>query len=324
VWRLLGAGIRSPFVVDPSHWRQMVVFHGVAWPLLAMVGAFIWIRRRRAWAIAMTIWLLVLVESTMLGSMERAFPALTDLVLQFHYPYSVAWHGPTVPYLALGAGAIVWMLNRMNVRPLSSPGTPSLVAAAVAAGVVVVFADSLLSLSKPGVSLYGAFASENDLRAMRWIRDHAPLDARVLNYPGDYEHRRDWEAHWAPVVTERDCVYFRMQPFYAELPVHQNGDGSRRGLADALAEQQSMLTFWRDPADLANRKRLRDAGIDFVLVPESIGDGSSLARAWRWQPPARVAEEKPDLDRATYLELAYHAGGARVYTLVPASTEQGR
>jgi hypothetical protein len=317
VWPLIRSGIRSPFAVEPSHWRQLVIFHGLAWPLLAAAGACIWIRRRRMWAIVMAAWVLTVIESSTLGWTDRTFPALADYLLRFHYPYSIAWHGPIVPYLTLGAGALVWVLTRMDVRALPAPSARSLAAAALLAGVGVAFADAVLPLERHGVALYGAFASANDLRAMRWIRDHAPRGARILNYPGEYERQRDWEAHWAPIVAERDCVYFRMQPFYAERVAQPDVDRPPRGLAGALAEQTTMLAFWRDPADPANRQRLYDAGIDFVLVPESIGDPTSLARAWRAQPPARLAGESSTADRAAYLNLVYDAGGARVFAVSP-------
>jgi hypothetical protein len=311
-WPLIRAGVQSPFEVDVSHWRQLVLFHGVASPLLAAAGAVIWLRLRQSWAIAMVIWLGLVVETSLLGLLERMVPAASERIYRFNFPFSLAWHGPIVPYLVLGAGALVWVLRRAAARSLSSPGVRAIAVVGVTAVLAAVFGDVLLPLSRRFVAFHGAFSSAADLGAMRWIRDHAPPGARILNYPGDYEHLRDWESHWAPVVTERDCVYFRMQPFFITLP-SPSSHGGRRDLAAARAEQEAFLAFWRDPADPTHAQRLAEAGIDYVLVPEAIGDPASLERAWRWQEPARMADVRSTPDRASYLTLAFAAGGAAVY-----------
>jgi hypothetical protein len=287
------------------------------WPALAAVGAVVWIGRRRAWALAMAVWLIAIVESSTVGFVERLVPALTGALLRFNYPYSVAWHGPVIPCMALGSGAIVWLVERGGLRRLPAPGWRIITTLAIVAGIGVTQSQHLLALSRSVLGLHGGFASMNDVRVMRWLQRHTPRAARVLNYPGDYEGRRDWEGHWAPVIAERDAVYFRMQPFFLESPGRGNhGEDGRRGLAGALAEQQSLLSFWRDPADPGQALRLAAAGIDYVLVPEFIGDPASLARAWRWQPPARLQGTRSNPDRAPYLELAYESGGAQVWAVV--------
>jgi hypothetical protein len=175
----------------------------------------------------------------------------------------------------------------------------------------VIFSNKLLALSTGWSGPYGAFASSNDVLAMRWLYDHTPPDARVLNYPGDYENQRDWEAHWAAVLTERDCVYFRMQPFFLDA------SGNIGGSIKSYAEQHTLLAFWRDPSDPANAALLREAGIDYVLVPESVGDPASVAQSWRWQPPVLLPDTRSTPEDAPYLKLVFSAGGARVYQVQP-------
>jgi hypothetical protein len=310
-WPLIRAGVRSPYVASLSHWRQLIVYQGVVWPALAVIGAVIW-ARSRTWAIVMAVWFAAVAESSLGGWIEGALPEAARSLLRFNYPYSLAWHGPIVPSIALGAGALVWGLERTG-RPVPAPGWRSVAAGAALAALVVGFNGPLLAATRSRVALQGAFSSANDVRAMVWLRDHTPRSARVLNYPGDYDGRRDWEAHWAPVVSERDCVYFRMQPFFTERPRMVRTAG--RGLASAVAEQESLLAFWRDPADRSNERLLRAHAIDYVLVPEWMADPSSLSRSWRWQPPATLAGAASTPDRAPYLEVAYRAGGARVYRL---------
>jgi hypothetical protein len=323
--RLLQTGVASPFAVSASHWRLLVLYHGAIWPLLAAVGAVAWVRRRPAWALMMLVWLAAVVEFSALGWAERVWPALAAPIVRFHFPFSLAWHGPVIPYLCLGAGGLVWLAGRTRSGVLPVPGASWVLAAGFVAVGAVSGSGWLLEASRGWVSLYGVFATHADLQAMRWIRDHTPRGARVLNYPGDYENRRDWEAHWAPVVTERDCVYFRMQPFFvdAKTGLALAGRGAAPGLAAALAEQQELLAFWRDPADPAQASRLEAAGIDLVLVPESIGDPSSGVGSWRWQPPARLEGVRSTPGDAAYLRLVYRDGGAQVYEVALGGPARG-
>jgi hypothetical protein len=315
-WPLVSAGIRSPFEVHTSHWRQMVLLHGIVWPLLATAGALLWAGRRHWWALAMCIWLVLAIETGIVGLLERAWPRAASVLYRYNFPFSLAWHAPIVPYLLLGAGALVSLIRQWRVRP-PAPGPRTIAAACAIAALAIVFVDALLPMSRGVVLFHGALSSDADLRAMAWIREHTPPDARVLNYPGDYENLRDWESHWAPVVTERDCVYFRMQPFFATLV-----EAGERDLESAYTEQASMLAFWRDPADPSHAGRLSAAGIDYVLVPESIGDPSSVPRAWRWQPPVRLSHVRTTPAQAPYLSLAYADGGAAVYRVDDAAPEE--
>lgn len=308
---LIQSGIESPYESSLSHLRQAVLYHGIAWPVLSIAGAIVWMKRGSPWPLVMVLWCLIALETSVLGWSRVLSPGIADALLRFNYPFSVAWHAPVIPYMTLGAGALVWALRR-RARAVPRGPRPSLVAAAALCVVVgMLAAPALLSASRSIAPFHGAFATANDLEAMRWIRASASADARVLNYPGDYEARRDWEAHWAPVVTERDCVYFRMQPFF--LSAHPGGGG----LARAFAEQRDLLAFWRDPARPAHAARLSAAGIGYVLVPESIGDPATLDRAWRWQPPALLEPTRPRLEDAAYLELVFEQGAARVYRVNP-------
>jgi hypothetical protein len=240
-------------------------------------------------------WLLALVEFSSLGLLERAAPSVMGRLLRFDYPFSLAWHGPVLPYLALASAALVWLGDRPRVA--AGVGLAALLGAAL-----------LVPAGAPRP--YGAFASANDVTAMRWLRAHAAPADRILNYPGDYDRGRDWEAHWVPVIAERDSVYFRMQPFFRTAAA-----GGASGVERARAEQQAMLAFWRDPADPAHAARLRAARIAYVIVPEAIGDPASLARAWRWQPPAVLSGTRSTPRDAPYLRLVFRAGGAEVHAV---------
>jgi hypothetical protein len=305
---LMRSGVESPYSVDVRHWAQLVAYHGV-WPALAVLGAAIHLRRRPVWALMMVGWLAAIVELSSLGWLERLAPGAVGPLLRFDYPFSLAWHGPILPYLVLGAAALAWLLERPGVAWGDRTGWRR-AGGAAAVGVALVLGALGLRAAQ-GLRPYGAFASANDVAAMRWLRDSTAPHARVLNYPGDYEGQRDWEAHWAPVITERDAVYFRMQPFFRARSV-----GGLGGVERARSEQAAMLAFWRDPADPAHAATLRHARIGYVLVPEAIGDPASLMSAWRWQPPGVLRGTRGTPRDAPYLRLVFRAGGAEVHRVV--------
>jgi hypothetical protein len=313
IFPLLGSAIRSPFEVSLSHWRPLLLYHGLVWPLLALVGAVVWPGRRTIWTWTMVGWLAAIVEFSLLGWLDTAFPAVFDPFVRFHYQFSLAWHGPVIPYMVLGAGSLVWLSRKVDLRCLARLTDGALLALAAVIVLALTLSFSLPPWTRIRLPFEGCFATANDLVAMRWLRENTSPATRVLNYPGDYVNRRDWEAHWVPVIAERDCVYFRTQPFFAGA-----------GLAKVCAEEEKMLAFWRDPANPANAERLRAANLEFVIVPESVGDLASRERSWRWKPPAELSGIVSRPESANYLEKVFEAGGAQVYRVLSPGEEDKR
>jgi len=302
---LLGSDIESPFAVSLDHWRTLVFMHGGVIVLLTLLGVRAGWRARSPAYVLMLTWLAAIVEFSTLGLLERALPDLVTPLLKYDYPFSLAWHGPIIPYTVLGGVGLLWLVDqagawRVNhwAARLAYP-LAALALVALAAGVI--FFDALLDFSKQrGLSFYGAFSSSADVAAMEWLRDNTPPGARVLNHPGPYE------ADWAPVIAERDTVYFRPQPFF-------------RHTAQIVAEQAALRAFWRDPADPAHAALLADAGVRYVLVPQVFGSPARFASMLRWRPPIDEAAsylEKP-VSRAPYLRLVFERDGAQVYEVVP-------
>lgn len=303
IWPLVRSGIESPFQGWLAGWRVSVLYHGLVWPALALLGAGLYLRTRQLWVLMMVGWLVFSLELSTFGLPGRSLPAL----FRFNYPFSVAWHAPTIPYMVLGAGFLVWVMEKSDFRFVRGLLFPAAITAAMLLLLALMFPRQLLAFSKGHLKLYGAFATANDVRAMRWVRDHAAADARVLNYPGDYDHLRDWETHWAPVLCERDCVYFRAQPFFCNC----------YNISRYVEEQRELLSFWIDPSNIANAARLHAAHIDYVLVPESVGDPESFKNSWRWQPPALLPNANSTPKDASYLRLVFQLGGAQVYEVRP-------
>jgi len=296
---LLGSAIASPFEIDPGHWRVLVFMHGVLIVPLALGGAVIAARRRAPLDLLMLGWLLLVIDFSAAGLLERITFGLLDPLLKYDYPFSIAWHGPIIPYAYLSASAVLWLLRRIGwehvQRWLSRLAWPALAVAAAAIVLGVAFAGPLRDFSKGRIAFYGAFASHADVQAMAWLRDNTPPETRVLNFPGPQE------GDWAPVISERDSVFFRMQPFF-------------RHSEQAEAEQAALRGFWEDPADPAWAARLREAGVAYVLVPQVVGNPAAFERMWRWrQPFAWELAARSAVADAPYLELAAEFDGAQVW-----------
>lgn len=307
---LIEAGIQSPFTAHASHWMVLLLHNGVVWPLLAIVG--IWIhRKRRLWVMGMAVWLVAVTLLSVFDVSLALSNTPVGLLFRFAYPFSLAWHGPIVPLIALGSAAMVYLTRSVDLNAIER----WVIRGSIAAGVVLltgyVVQRPLLSFSKSLLNISGSFSTANDVTAMQWIRENTPRSARILNYPGDYHNELDWEAHWAPVITERDTVYFRWQPFFLI-------EGFAPGEKGPLAEEQLRLTaFWEDPTDESHRALLAEAAIDYVLVPEVLARPSIWPSVWRWRDPELLKNATSLPDEATYLERVYQTGGAKVLRFSP-------
>jgi hypothetical protein len=252
----------------------------------------------------MAIWLVGIVEFSTLGLLEENFPDLTEPLLRYDYPFSLAWHGPIIPYTVLGGTALLWLANRIGAERvdhfIARLAVPALTLALFGLIVGGLLFDSILDTSKDYADFYGAFSSQADVDAMEWLRDHTPANARILNHPGPHE------GDWVPVIAERDSVYFRLQPFF------QNDDA-------AQAEQAAFRAFWRDPANPDHAELLSAAGVNYVIVPQIFGDPDSFADMLRWREPLAEAAsylQSSRVEDAPYLILIYEKDGAQVYRLV--------
>jgi len=301
---LLGGEIVSPFARDPAHALQMLVFHGLWSWLLALVGARAGLRRRRQATLLALGWLLFCADFAFLGISERIAPWLP--LFRYDYPFSIAWHGPIIPLGLLAGQGLLDLWQRL------APRRPqrwwrrrawALLAAGFALALGALALQSRLpALGKGRIGFYGAFASHADVAAMTWLRDNTPGDARVLNFPGTGDGI-SLEGDWAAVISERDSVYYRGQPFF-------------RGDEASLVEQERLRAFWLDPARPEHAQLLREAGIDYVLVPQIVAAPERYVEAWRWREPhAWSLPMASSVAEATWLELVFEQEGAQVHAL---------
>lgn len=296
---LLGSGIASPFERDPAYWQVMIGYHGVLIPVVAVLGAVVGLRQRRTEVILAVGWLLLVLDFAAIGVIDTIFGGLLGPITQFDYPFSIAWHGPIIPFTILGGIGLLWLWDRFLDRQLGKPlarYAPVLLAVGIAITLAGYFiAPQILQASKGSVGFYGAFSSADDVKAFEWLRANTPEEARILNYSAAHE------ADWAPVISERDTVFFRPQPFFT-------GDEA------ALAEQERLRAFWQDPANPANLALLQEANVTYVIVPQIVTDPAALDSLWRWRGP--FLEDTVSLVAdAPYLELVFDSNGAQVWAV---------
>lgn len=309
----LGSDVVSPFERSGDYLRMLLTFHGVWMLPAAIIGAVVGLRQRSQAALLAVGWLVLILDFTAFGMMETLLPGLP--LFRYDYPFSIAWHGPIIPYTILSGIGLLWVWDKwLQSRAeslLHRSAYAILGAGVVVALALLVFNEAVLEFSKGRVNFFGAFASHADVQAMEWLRANTPEDARVLNFPGtDFDNSH--EGDWVPVISERDSIYFRWQPFFS-------------GSTDVLQEQDALRAFWHDPANPDHAGLLRDHAIDYVIVPQIVTSPDSFASAWRWNDPfAWDFEMQSDVADAPYLELIFEADGAQVYALAevqPAEAE---
>jgi hypothetical protein len=312
---LLGADIISPFTRDSGNWPVLALYHGVWTIPAAVVGAVIALRHRdltryvptshdlmNQAAILALGWLALVLDFSTLGILESLVPWLVGPLVRYDYPFSIAWHGPIIPYTILAGIGLRWLWERwLEPRIGASAGRYGYVVLGVLIALelgALVFNRELLAFSKGKVGFFGAFASQADVQAMEWLRENATPDARILNFPGPQE------GDWVPVIAERDSVYYRMQPFF-------------QGAEDSMAEQERLRAFWEDPANPDSASLLESAGIDYVIVPQIVTNPASIETMFRWRAPFTEAlDMRSRVEDAPYLRLIFDADGARVYEYV--------
>lgn len=308
VLHLLGGDITSPFSRYPNYWRVVlgvppeILYHGGVVTLLALVGVGLTVRNRPHVLGLGVGWILLILDFSTFGIIEHTLPLLAAPIVRYDYPFSLAWHGPIIPYALLGGVTLhalgEWLLRRrLPLRGLGWALTAIILSGALVGGV---FHRDVLAFSKGRVTFFGAFASAADVQAMDWLRENTESDAYILNFPGPQE------GDWIPVIAERPSVYYRPQPFFT-----RDGDP----LADT-PEQDAMRAFWLNPADADNAALLQDAGVDYVIVPQVVVNPDSFATHVRWRRPFTdliTDEMQSAVSEADYLTLVFDADGAQVY-----------
>ncbi len=297
---LLGSDIASIFEIELRHIVVMVVYHGGVIVLLAFIGILLGLRRRTSIDLLMIVWLLLILDFSSLGILPRLAGFLLAPLLKYDYPFSIAWHGPIIPYTYLGGMALLWLAERFKLeKRVVQISVPMMITISAILIIVGIFSGSLVEWSKSTpLQIFGAFSSHADVRAMEWLRANTPKEALILNHPGPQE------GDWVPVIVERDAVYFRPQPFF-------------RGTETSDARQADLLQFWKNPENPQNVELLRKYGIEYVIVPQIVAAPDRSSKMYRWRPPFPEAILNVNLKNVPYLTSVFESDGAEVYKLKP-------
>ncbi|HLY26955.1 MAG TPA: DUF6541 family protein, partial [Aggregatilineales bacterium] len=300
---LLSGDMQSPFAISLDHLLVMVAYHGGVIVILSAIGIVVAVRRRNPVDLLMVPWLALIVDFSSLGILKALFPGLLAPLLRYDYPFSIAWHGPIIPYIYLGGTGLAWLIDRIGrerfEQRIKAISLPLMNIIALCALLIMAFPDTFVSASKAlPIQLYGTFSSKADVQAMEWLAQNTASDALILNYPAEEE------GHWAPVVSQRNTVYFRPQPFF-------------RGTAQSDAIQHALEAFWQNPADSANPDLLARYHVAYVLVPQIITRPDSMRDMFRWRLPLPDIWTYKPIKDVPYLKLVFDAEGAQVYQVLP-------
>lgn len=303
VWPLFfEAHVVSPFELSFRHVQQLVAFQGGLVPLLAVPGVIIALRRRQLPDILMLTWLAFILDFSMFGITDRVFSLTGIDIMRYVYPFSVAWHGPILVYAYLAAATFDTVLDSQMVTVPAKWINRGLAASLLLMLLAVVFQRPILAASRQAAGFFGAFSSRADLAAMAYLRESAPPDALLLNYPLGHE------AHWAPVIAERESVTFRDQPFFSGAEPYYDRSAD---LADAYFDLAAEGVY----------EQIQAYGVTHLVVPQIInqperfGDMQAMMR-WRW-PGDYWQEPETSPDELDWLELVFDQDGARVYRVLP-------
>lgn len=299
VWPLfLHHEISSPFPLLMIHVRQLVIFNGVLLPIVALGGVVVAIRQRCRAGILMAIWLLFIIDFSLFGLTDRLVSLVGLNVMRYVYPFSVAWHGPIIPYAYLAAMALDTALGHVPLQRYAVGGM--LAGGIVATVLATALSDPLIQATKPILPIFGVFSSEDDLAAMVYLRENAPEDVLILNYPVGYE------GHWTPTLAERECVAFRERenPFFA-------------GSEPYYERLQELTPIYFDLATPGARETLSRYGVSYVIVPQIITEPERFdeMQRWRWPEQAWYPLVSSPAE-VTWLELVFDQNGAQVYRVV--------
>jgi hypothetical protein len=294
-----GVHVKEHLFASWAYLSVLFDFHGLPIVVPALAGLVLAVRRRSPADVWMLTWLVPIVEFGLDGSLDRWALGTGFDPFQIMYPYGILWHALILPlayFAALAAATGVRLMERGSAGDLLVRLRAPACGLAIVGGLgAAVFNQPLVEATKGRFTFTGAYSTPPDLQAMYWLKANTSPDALVLNYP-------DYESHWAPIVAERNAVYFRPQLFFI------GDDPAQRQWAD-------LLPAYLDPAAPGSADLMRDYGVDYVLVPQIVTRPELFPEMLRWRQPDLPLLQS-SFDEVEYLELVVDFAGARVYRVV--------
>lgn len=198
----------SPYNADLGLIADIITGRGLLIVPLALGGIALGLRgggRLRFVSLFMLLWLLLVLEASLLGLSGRVLRPLAELT---NAP-NLARHGVILPYCWFAGLALLhiwdaWLAADLK-RRLRSAAYPLL--ALTAAGLVFLGMSfgTLLDFARPLLDLPEATITRADVAAMNWLRENTPADALLLAADGE---------GWLPLFAERRAVDFRATRYF--------------------------------------------------------------------------------------------------------------
>lgn len=283
-------------VADYRVWLEVTSF--VPLPLLAItLLALLLSLWRRRWPVAACgLWIIAL--SSLVAARLIRLPGAN---LMQNFAVLIALYLPVGFIVGWLLGETVRALDQFTARLLPKPIGQSMAALAFCVAGIAGLRDQA-HIVNPNYIL----VTRPDIRAMAWIREHTPDDARFLVegfriYAGRSVVGAD-AGWWIPLLARRDNT---MPPQYAllnETPIHPSH--SER-LVELVAHLEAHL-----PSSPAGLRRLCEWGITHVYIGQ--GQGKVGSGATQLFAPADFAD-------ASEFETIYHQDRVWVFALNPAS-----
>ncbi len=300
---LLGELTAVNFVTHLYYWTNIVFMQGVIVPILACLGVFYAFRKRRYEDVFMIIWVLAVIEFSMIGLVEWIGNILGLALTAHFYPPNIAWAGPIIPFAFLST-LFVTSYKRIS-RSLVS--ITKLVAVLSIIGFFAVlacgfFSQDVVQLSKSlPVSIQGAFVTDADVTAMIWLKENSPKDAIVLNYPRNRTLIR-FEGDWVPVISERRSIENREQPFFVGFSKY------------TLANDEFASAFESGDKERI-QSLIRENNVSFILVPQLSVNSSAYVSAQSWSKK-RLINMSDFFSGSELFMLVFDKDGAQVYEVL--------
>ncbi|MYD09843.1 MAG: hypothetical protein F4X02_07335 [Chloroflexi bacterium] len=198
----------SPFGAAPANLAELTRGQGFLIVPLAIWGMTVGLRQRGSTRLVsrlMLIWLLLVMESALLGALGRLVPPLGALT---HAP-NIARHGAILPFAWFGGLALLqfWegRLPPALKGRLRRAAWPLLALAALIIVTIGVTFQPLLSAVRPLLNLPSQTLGQDEAASLDWLRENAPADALLAASDG---------SGWLPVIAERRALNLRATQYF--------------------------------------------------------------------------------------------------------------